>query len=125
MDALLRLGPRGEGDQPIVSVRHYALDLLLSRMADSSEAAEFVRQQIGPVIAWDQRYQTDFLAVLEAGLDIPRHDAAAARCYMHRNTFRHRFRRATTILGDTLEDSEVRLAVHIALKLRHLLPAPS
>ena len=121
LDALWRLGPRGEGDQPLVTVRQYALDLLLSCMADSPEAAEFVRQQIGPVIAWDQRYQTDFLTVLEAGLDIPRHDVAAARCFMHRNTFRHRFRHATTILGDTLEDPEVRLAVHIALKLRRLL----
>jgi hypothetical protein len=125
LDALWRMGPREDGDQPLISVRHYALDLLLSRTADTPEAAEFVRQQIGPLIAWDQRYQTDFLTVLEAGLDVPRHDVAAARCFMHRNTFRHRFRDATTILGDTLEDPEVRLAVHIALKLRRLLPAGS
>jgi hypothetical protein len=122
LDALWRMGPRGEGDQPLVSVRHYALDLLLSRTAHVPEAAEFVRQQIGPLIAWDRRYQTDLLTVLEAGLDVPRHDIAAARCFMHRNTFRHRFRHATTILGDTLEDPEVRLAVHMALKLRRLLP---
>ena len=125
LDALWRMGPRGEGDQPLVSVRHYALDLLLSRTADAPEAVEFVRQQIGPLIAWDRRYQTDFLTVLEAGLDVPRHDVAAARCFMHRNTFRHRFRHATTILGDTLEDPEVRLAVHIALKLRRFLPDAS
>jgi hypothetical protein len=125
LDALWRIGPRGDGDEPLVSVRHYALDLLLARTADTPEAAEFVRQQIGPLIAWDQRYLTDFLTVLEAGLDMPRHDVAAARCFMHRNTFRHRFRHATTILGDTLEDPEVRLAVHIALKLRRLLPARS
>ena len=125
LDALWRMGPRGEGDQPLVSVRHYALDLLLSRTADAPEAFEFVRQQIGPLIAWDRRYQTDFLTVLEAGLDVPRHDIAAARCFMHRNTFRHRFRHATTILGDTLEDPEVRLAVHMALKLRRFLPDAS
>jgi hypothetical protein len=125
IDALWRMGPRGEGDQPLVSVRHYALDVLLSRTADAPEAAEFVRQQIGPLIAWDRRYQTDFLTVLEAGLDVPRHDIAAARCFMHRNTFRHRFRHATTILGDILEDPEVRLAVHMALKLRRLLPDDS
>jgi DNA-binding PucR family transcriptional regulator len=125
LDALWRMGPREDGDQPLVSARHYALDLLLCRTADSPEAAEFVHQQIGPLIAWDLRYQTNFLTVLEAGLDIPRHDVAAAHCFMHRNTFRHRFRHATTILGDTLEDPEVRLAVHIALKLRRLLPAGS
>ena len=123
LDALWRIGPRREGDQLLVSVRHFALDLLLSRTAGTREATEFVRQQVGPLIAWDQQHQSDLLTVLEAGLDMPRHDVAAARCFMHRNTFRHRFRVATTILGDALEDPEVRLAVHIALKLRRLLPA--
>jgi len=122
LDALWRMGPRGDGDQALVSVRHYALDLLLARMADAPEAAAFVRQQIGPLIAWDRRYRSDLLTVLEAGLDLPRHDVAAARCFMHRNTFRHRFRHALTILGDTLDDPEVRLAVHVALKLQRLLP---
>ena len=121
LDALWRMGPRGDGDETVVSVRHYALDLFLCRTADTPEAAEFVRQQIGPVIAWDRKNHTDFLTVLEAGLDAPRHDVAAARCFMHRNTFRHRFRHATKILGDTLEDPEVRLAVHVALKLRRVL----
>lgn len=121
LDALWRMGPRGDGDETVVSVRHYALDLFLCRTADTPEAAEFVRQQIGPVIAWDRKNHTDFLTVLEAGLDAPRHDVAAARCFMHRNTFRHRFRHATEILGDTLEDPEVRLAVHVALKLRRVL----
>jgi DNA-binding PucR family transcriptional regulator len=118
------MGPRAEDDQPLVSVRHYALDRFLTRTADSPEASEFVRQQIGPLIAWDRQHQADLLTVLEAGLDAPRHDVAAARCYMHRNTFRHRFRHATKILGDDLEDPEVRLAVHVALKLRRILAPP-
>jgi DNA-binding PucR family transcriptional regulator len=54
---------------------------------------------------------------------VPRHDVAAARCFMHRNTFRHRFRDATKILGDNLDDPDVRLAVHVALKLRRVLAA--
>jgi DNA-binding PucR family transcriptional regulator len=121
LDALWALGPRAEDDQPLVSVRHYALDRFLARMADTSEASEFVRQQIGPLIDWDRRRRGDLLTVLEAGLDSPRHEVAAARCFMHRNTFRHRFRQATKILGDDLDDPEVRLAVHVALKLRRIL----
>jgi sugar diacid utilization regulator len=121
LGALWAMGPRAEDDQPLVSVRHYALDRFLAWTADNPEASEFVRQQIGPLIAWDRQHRSDLLTVLEAGLDAPRHDAAAARCFMHRNTFRHRFRHATTILGDPLEDPEVRLAVHVALKLRRIL----
>jgi sugar diacid utilization regulator len=121
LDSLWEMGPRAEDDQPLVSVRHYALDRFLARMADTPEAAEFVRQQIGPLIAWDRRHHGDLLTVLEAGLDAPRHELAAARCFMHRNTFRHRFRQATRILGDSVDDPEVRLAVHVALKLRRIL----
>jgi sugar diacid utilization regulator len=121
LGALWAMGPRAEDDQPLVSVRHYALDRFLSWTADTREASEFVRQQIGPLIAWDRQHRSDLLTVLEAGLDAPRHDAAAARCFMHRNTFRHRFRQATMVLGDNLEDAEVRLAVHVALKLRRIL----
>jgi hypothetical protein len=120
LDALWALGPRAE-DQPLVSVRHYALDRFLARTADTPDASEFVRQQIGPLIDWDRKHRGDLLTVLEAGLDAPRHELAAARCFMHRNTFRHRFRQATQILGDNLDDPEVRLAVHVALKLRRIV----
>jgi sugar diacid utilization regulator len=121
LEALWEMGPRAEDDQPLVSVRHYALDRFLARTADSPEATEFVRQQIGPLIAWDRQHHGDLLTVLEAGLDAPRHELAAARCFMHRNTFRNRLRLATRALGDGLEDPDVRLATHVALKLRRTL----
>jgi hypothetical protein len=121
LEALWALGPRAEDCQALVSVRHYALDRFLARTADTPDATEFVRQQIGPLIDWDRQHRGDLLTVLEAGLDAPRHEEAAARCFMHRNTFRNRFRHATRILGDNLEDPEVRLAVHVALKLRRIL----
>jgi sugar diacid utilization regulator len=121
LDALWALGPGSRGDQPLVSVRHYALDRLLARVADAAEARDFVHTQIGPLIEWDRRHESNLLGVLEAGLDFARHDTAAARCYMHRNTFRHRFRQALELLGDNLDDPEVRLAVHVALKLRSVV----
>ena len=43
---------------------------------------------------------------------------------MHRNTFRHRAHQAREVLGHTLDDPNVRLAVHVALKLRRLLTGP-
>jgi sugar diacid utilization regulator len=124
LDALWEIGPRAEDDQPLVSVRHYALDRFLSRMADMPEANEFVRQQIGPLIVWDRQHHSDLLTVLEAGLDAASHELAAACCFMHRNTFRNHFRQATRILGDGLDDPEVRLAIHVALKLRRILAPP-
>lgn len=125
LDALRRLGPRVEGDRLVVSAREYALECLLWKHLDASVAGAFVREQLEPLIAWDREHRTDLLSVLEAELDFPRHDQAARSCFMHRNTFRHRVHQAREVLGDTLEDPDVRLAVHVALKLRRLLSRPA
>jgi PucR family transcriptional regulator, purine catabolism regulatory protein len=116
-----RLAARARPDQPVLSARQYALDRLLWENVATPAARSFVRDRIGLLIAWDQEHHTDLLGILEAALDFPRHDRAASRCFMHRNTFRHRLRQATTVLGDSLEDADVRLAVHVALKLRRAL----
>ncbi len=118
---LHRFAARARRDQPVLSARQYALDRLLWDNVATPAAGSFVRDRIGLLIAWDQEHHTDLLGVLEAALDFPRHDRAASRCFMHRNTFRHRLRQATTVLGDSLEDADVRLGVHVALKLRRAL----
>jgi sugar diacid utilization regulator len=125
LDALRRLGPRVEGERLVVSAREYALERLFWDNLDGSAARRFVGEQLGPLIDWDREHRTDLLSVLEAELDFPRHDQAARSCFMHRNTFRHRVHQAREVLGDTLEDPDVRLAVHVALKLRRLLARPS
>jgi hypothetical protein len=39
---------------------------------------------------------------------------------MHRNTFRHRLRQALGVLGADLDDPAMRLALHVAIKLRRI-----
>ena len=80
--------------------------------------------QIGALLAWDGERHGDLLTVLEAALDYPQHEQAANRCYMHRNTFRQRLQMATQVLGHDLEDPDVRLATHVALKLRRMIRPP-
>jgi hypothetical protein len=117
---LHRFGPRVAGDPLLTWPREYALDGLLYGRVEPAAGTEFVDRHVGPLIAWDRQHGTDLAGVLEAALDFPRHDRAAERCFMHRNTFRHRLRQATELLGEDLESPEVRLAVHVALKLRRL-----
>jgi len=124
--ALLRLhrfGPRAAGDPPLTWSREYALDGLLYGRVEAAAGRVFVDRHLGALIAWDREHGTDLAGVLEAALDFPRHDRAAERCFMHRNTFRHRLRQATELLGEDLESPDVRLAVHVALKLRRLAGA--
>jgi len=101
----------------IVSGERYALDALLTRSLPQPEASRFVEDRLGRLIAWDRQHGSDLLRVLEAALDTPRHEEAARRCYMHRNTFRRHLRQATALLHADLDDPNVRLAVHVALKL--------
>jgi purine catabolism regulator len=110
----------------VVPASEYALDHLFRQIVSTAEARSFVEHRLGALIAWDREHGSDLLRVLEAALDVPRHDQAARRCFMHRNTFRHRLRLALDVLGDPLEDPNARLAVHVALKLRAgMAPAPS
>jgi hypothetical protein len=118
---LVRLCGWVTGDEPaqtVVRARRYALEGLLRESVAPAQARVFVDDLLGAVIAWDRDHRSDLLRVLEAALDTPRQDLAAQRCFMHRNTFRHRLHRAHEVLGDDLADPEMRLAVHVALKLR-------
>ena len=120
LGSLHRFGPRLDGDRSLTWARDYALDGLLYGRVEPAAAVDFVEQQLGPLIEWDRDHGTDLLRVLEAALDFPRHDRAAQQCFMHRNTFRHRLRHATELLGERMQGADARLAVHVALKLRRL-----
>ena len=114
----VRARPRGDDAAQVVSAREYALDRLLQENVPAAAAKSFVDDRLGSLIAWDREHGSDLLLVLEAALDLPRHDQAAQRCFMHRNTFRQRLKLALEVLGEPLDEPNARLAVHVALKLR-------
>ena len=118
---LLQIGPRADDSRLVIGARQFALDRLLWRALAPAEARAFIEQQLGTLLAWDRQHRTSLVAVVEAALDFPRLDQAARQCFMHRNTFRHRLREATEVLGHDLGEADVRLAVHIALKLRRVI----
>jgi hypothetical protein len=118
---VLRFSHGGEDEREVVSVRQFGLERLLSGSLEGTDGRAFVEEQLGRLMAWDEQHRTGLLMVLEAALDFPRRDEAAGRCSMHRNTFRHRLRQAETLLGENLDDPDVRLALHVALKLRRFL----
>jgi hypothetical protein len=123
LEEICRFGPRAAGDRALTWAPQYALDGLLYRHVQPAVAARFVDEHVGRLIEWDREHQTDLVRTLEAALDFPRHDQAADMCFMHRNTFRHHLSQATEVVGERLEDPDVRLCVHLALKLSHLVQA--
>jgi sugar diacid utilization regulator len=117
---LARLCAHGGTTPAVTRARQHALADLLSGSVAPAEAGRFVDDLLGPLIAWDRDHRSNLVQVLEAALDHPRHDVAAQRCFMHRNTFRHRLRKARDLVGDDLADPDTRVAVHVALKLRRV-----
>jgi hypothetical protein len=123
LSRLWRFGARTGDPDAVAPARQYALYGLLRDSLADGDVQRFVRERLGPVIDWDRAHGTSLVHVLEAALDHRRHEDAASRCFMHRNTFRHRLRQATDLLEDDLAHPDVRLAVHVALKLRHAVDA--
>src|SRR3954452_7034455 len=117
---LARLCAHSTATLPVTRARQHALEDLLGDSVAPAEARRFVDDLLGTLMAWDHDHRSDLARVLEAALDHPRHDVAAQRCFMHRNTFRHRLQKARDLVGDDLSDPETRLAVHLALKLRQV-----
>jgi sugar diacid utilization regulator len=120
LDEAARFAPRFEETRPVAPGRSFALDRLLSQSLEPQAGRDYVDDCLGRLIAWDRDHRTSLLSVLEAALDFPLHERAAASCYMHRNTFRHRLRQALGVLGDDLDDPAMRLAIHVALKVRRI-----
>jgi sugar diacid utilization regulator len=120
LDEAARFAPRFEEARAVVPASSFALDRLLSHSVEPQAGRTYVEDCLGRLIAWDRDHRTSLLAVLEAALDYPLQERAAAACYMHRNTFRHRLRQALGVLGADLDDPAMRLALHVAIKLRRI-----
>jgi sugar diacid utilization regulator len=118
---VLPFSQSSEDERAVVGARQFDLQRLLCGSLETIDGRAFVEERLGSLIEWDRQHRAGLLVVLEAALDFPRRDEAAGRCFMHRNTFRHRLRDAEALLEDDLSDPDARLAVHVALKLRKLL----
>jgi PucR family transcriptional regulator, purine catabolism regulatory protein len=93
------------------------LDRLLWRLRDSGDLQTFVRRRLGPLIEHDRRRTMKLLPTLEAYLTLRGHKAETARAlHIERQSVYYRIAQIETLLGASLDDEEVRLGVHLALR---------
>ncbi len=79
---------------------------------------------IGSLIAYEERQRADLLQTLEAFFKAHgNHTQTAELLTVHRNTLTYRMNRIAEITGLDLNQPDVRLAVHLALKIHRLLGA--
>jgi sugar diacid utilization regulator len=112
----LTLGPRRIARQSDLGVYR-----LLLALRDSGALAPFVRQTLRPLDD-DTRSGDLLLETLEVYFANNGNAVRAAQqLHLHRNSMLYRLRRVSDLLGQDLEDPEVRLSLQVALKGRRVL----
>ncbi|MCS6871377.1 MAG: helix-turn-helix domain-containing protein [Anaerolineae bacterium] len=112
---------RLRAEQPL-----YAADLgiytLLARPDLRNDLLALRDKMIGRLLSHDERQRTDLLQTLEAFLESNGNATQTAdKLSVHRNTLLYRMSRIQDILKLDLDQTDVRLAVHLALKIHRLL----
>jgi purine catabolism regulator len=118
----LEIGQKLFGEGKLHSFAQLGIYRLLFHLNGQSELREFYQETLGPLLAADTRGDGAFLETLECFFRCNGNLSETARAmHFHRNSLLYRLGRIEEILGRSLEDSELRLSLQIALKIRHLL----
>lgn len=117
----LEIGRRLFGEGQIHSFARLGIYRLLFHLDGENELSEFYQETLGPLIEHDQRNNGTLIETLEGFFRCNGNLSETARMmHLHRNSLLYRLDRIADILGRSLDDSELRLSLQIALKIRHL-----
>jgi DNA-binding PucR family transcriptional regulator len=94
--------------------------LLLAASA-SEDLSEMHEELLGALARYDQTTNSDLVPTLAAYLATGNAVEVAKRLNVHRNTLRYRLQRIREITGADLDDPEVRLTLHLALKISDVI----
>lgn len=97
---------------------------LLLGVSDPQMLSSFCEHWLSPLAKYDERHQTDLLPTLSAYFANNGNMARTAHVLnIHRNTLVYRMARITEIIQLDMDDSNVRLNLHLALKVQRMLEA--
>ena len=111
-----------QGGDRTVHFEELGVQRLLFQLRENPELASFYDDLLGRLQAHDERQGADLVNTLEAFFESHgNHVRTAQRLHLHRNTLLYRLDRARQILDINLDDSEVRLALQVALKIGRVI----
>jgi purine catabolism regulator len=118
----LEIGRRLFGEGQIHSFARLGIYRLLFHLHEQDELVDFYQETLGPLINQDSHSNNALIETLGEYFRCNGNLSETARAmHLHRNSLLYRLGRIEEILGRSLEDSELRLSLQIALKIRHLL----
>ena len=100
-----------------------AYRLLLPAMSeDPAELERFYAETVQPLVAYDEQYETELVATVEAYLDNDGNVAATAKqLFTHRHTIRYRLERVRELCGHDVSGTEGREKLGLGLKAMRVL----
>jgi PucR family transcriptional regulator, purine catabolism regulatory protein len=112
-----------EGRSPLAFEDTGSYRLLLPAMSeDPGELERFYAETIAPLAAYDEQYETELVATVEAYLDNDGNVAATAKqLFTHRHTIRYRLERVRELCGHDVSATEGREKLGLGLKTMRVL----
>jgi purine catabolism regulator len=96
---------------------------LLTELVDAPTVQEFCSEIIGPLVRYDQRHRSNLVKTIGAYFENHGNiSQTAENLFVHRNTLLYRLERIQDLTGQHLDNSDERLALQLALKLRQIQP---
>lgn len=109
------------GDQT-ATFDQLGVDRLLLELRTSPALKEFVADMLSNLELHDRRQRSELTRTVETFLACNgNHVRTAQELHLHRNSLLYRLERAQSVLGQDLDQTEVRLALQLALRGRRLL----
>ncbi|MCB0036358.1 MAG: helix-turn-helix domain-containing protein, partial [Anaerolineales bacterium] len=96
---------------------------LLTQLDDIPAVHTFSEQVIGPLAEYDKRHRSNLVNTIAAYFAHHGNISQTAESlFIHRNTLLYRLDRISELTGHDLNQSDMRLSLHLALKLWQLRP---
>ena len=116
-----------EGRSPLAFEETGSYRLLLPAMSeDPGELERFFDETVAPLAAYDDQYETELVATVEAYLDNDGNVTPTAETlFTHRHTVRYRLERVRELCGHDLSSTEGREKLGLGLKAMRVLGIPA
>lgn len=121
----MQLGQRLNMHQ-MVDFESLGIYRLLGKLEDINSVQEFTDQVIGPLVAYDEQHRSTLVQTIDEYFNHHGNISQTAESlFIHRNTLLYRLDRIQELTGHNLNQANMRLALHLSLKLWQLRPGIS
>lgn len=113
---------RGQGVTGVLHFDELGIERVLVLLGQGPELANFVEDELGPVLNWDASSANPLMPTLRAFLEADGNKSDAAEAlFVQRRTLYNRLDRISALLGRSIDEVDTRQRIHLAVKGLDLL----